>query len=102
MPTAQDANQQFDQLWEEIGKKRLILGDDDGKNIEIRLDIDLSPISLLKRLHGLSEEGESSGALGSKARKALHEAIDDWENALSDMVPGTLRDRWNRLLKRGR
>lgn len=101
MSSAQDANEQFNQLWDEVGKHRLIVGDDDDKHVRIRLDVDLSPISLLKRLHRLSEEGESSGALGSKARKSLHEAIGDWEDALSKMVPGKLKDHWDRLLKRG-
>lgn len=96
-----DANTQFNQLWEEVGKHRLIVGDEDDKHISIRCDLDLSPISLLKRMQVLSEEGESKGVLGSGAKKSLHDAIDDWEKALSKGGSGKLKQHWKSLLTRG-
>ncbi|MBX2886078.1 MAG: hypothetical protein KTR32_39345 [Granulosicoccus sp.] len=102
MSTPQDANAQFNELWEAIGKHQLIVGDEDDKHVRIRLDIDLSPISLLKRMQVLSDEGESRGVLGKGAKKALHDAIDDWEQALSKAVPGKLKDHWHSLLSRGK
>lgn len=102
MSSVQDANEQFDKLWEEVGKKRLIIGDEDDKHVEIRLDIDLSPITLLKRMQGLSDKGHKQGLVGSKSYKALHDVIDEWEEAMSDKVPGKLRDHWRKLLDKGR
>ncbi|MGF1477128.1 MAG: hypothetical protein ACFB6S_16405 [Geminicoccaceae bacterium] len=52
-----DANAEFEALWDEIGKKRLIIGDEDKKAVEIRLDVDLSPVALLKRLNDMSADG---------------------------------------------
>ena len=98
MSSIQDANAQFNQMWEDVGKKRLIIGDDD-KNVEIRLDIDLSPITLLKRMQGLSDKGHSDGVLGDRAKAALHDVIDEWEQAMSDKVPTKLRDHWRKLLQ---
>ena len=98
MSSIQDANEQFNQLWEDVGKKRLTIGDDD-KNIEIRVDIDLSPITLLKRMQGLSDKGHSDGVLGEKSKSALHDVIDEWEEAMSDKVPSKLRDHWRKMLQ---
>lgn len=98
MSSIQDANAQFDQLWEEVGKKRLIIGDEDN-NVEIRLDIDLSPINLLKRMQGLSDKGHTDGVIGAKSKAALHDVIDEWEQAMSDKVPDKLRERWRKLLQ---
>jgi hypothetical protein len=98
MSDIQDANAQFDALWEAVGKKRLLIGDED-KQIEIRLDLDLSPITLLKRMQELSDQGNADGLLGARSKTALHEVIDEWEQALSDKVPGKLRERWRKLLK---
>lgn len=100
MSNALNANEQFEQLWEEVGKKRLIIGDED-KNVEIRLDIDLSPLTLLKRMQELSDKGHADGVLGKKSISALHDVIDGWEQAMSEKVPKKLRDRWSKLLKRG-
>lgn len=102
MSSIQDANEQFEQLWEEVGKKRLIIGDEDDKHVEIRLDIDLSPIKLLKRMQGISDEGHAHGLVGSKSKKALHDVIDEWEEAMSDKVPDKLRDHWRKLMDHGR
>lgn len=101
MSNIQDANAQFDQLWEEVGKKRLIIGDEEETHVEIRLDIDLSAISLLKRMQDLSDKGHAKGLLGEKSKAALHDVIDEWEKAMSDKVSDKLRDHWRRLLSRG-
>ena len=101
MSSIDNANDQFNQLWEEVGKKRLIVGDDEDKHVEIRLDIDLSPISILKRLQGLSDKGHAEGLLGNKSISSLHQVIDEWEEALSDKVPTKLRDHWRKLLAKG-
>jgi len=101
MSSVQDANEQFEQLWEEVGKKRLVLGDEEDKHIEIRVDIDLSPITLLKRMQSLSDHGHAKGLLGKSSLKALHDVIDEWEEAMSDKVPEKIRNHWRKLLDRG-
>ena len=101
MASPVDANIRFNELWEEVGKHRLIVGDEEEKHIRVRFDIDLSPINMLKRMYALSEEAESSGGLGSGAKKSLHEAIDDWENALKKTGPGKLKEHWKNILTRG-
>ncbi len=102
MASPSDANTQFDQLWKEVGKHRVIVGDEEEKHVSIRLEMDLSPINLLKQMQVLSEEGESKGVLGSGARKSLHEAIDDWEAALKKVGPAKkLKEHWKNLLTRG-
>lgn len=56
MTDTQDANQQFNELWDAIGKGRLTLGDEE-KGVEIALDVDLSPTGILKQLRELSRKG---------------------------------------------
>lgn len=101
MSSPQDANLLFNEMWEEVGKHELIIGDEDEKHVRIRLDMDLSPISLLKRMQILSEEGESKGVLAAGAKKSLHDAITDWETALKKSRSGKLKDHWKNLLTRG-
>ena len=100
MGEATDANARFDALWEEIGKKRATIGDEED-GVEIRLDVDLSPLALLKRMQALSERGHADGLLGGKAHAAFHDALEGWEQALSDAAPKKLRERWSKLLGRG-
>ena len=97
----ENANLRFEALWERTGKERLVLGDEQ-EGVEIRLDADLSPLALLKRMQALSERGHADGVLGEGAKEALHGVVDEWEKTLTVDVPTALGKRWQSLLRLGR
>jgi len=96
-----DANARFEALWERTGKERIVLGSED-QGVEIRVDADLSPLALLKRLQTLSEQGHAQGVLGKRAQEALHGVVGEWEQALHGDVPSTIKKRLRSLLAFGR
>lgn len=72
-----DANERFEALWERAGKKRIVFGsEEDG--VEIRLDLDLSPLAILKRLHEHSDSSQFLDQAPDATKKILTDAIGDW------------------------
>jgi len=107
MNEVQDANERFNRLWDEIGAKRIVIGDED-KGVEIVVDADLSIFNLIEKVKEAAREDQAKGALSEQDRKSLAEAIDGAKRVLEDKIDQPLRkridslltDRWNPFRRR--
>lgn len=99
MTDTQDANQQFDELWETIGKGRLTVGDED-KGVEIVLDVDLSPTGILKQLREIARSGHDHGLIGDDDHKDMESSTEELEKLLDRVIPGKLHDKFKPLIGR--
>jgi len=107
MNEVQDANQRFNRLWDEIGAKRIVIGDED-KGVEIVVDADLSIFNLIEKVKEAAREDQAKGTLSEQDRKSLAEAIDGAKRVLEDKIDQPLRkridslltDRWNPFRRR--
>lgn len=88
MTEIQDANQRFDSLWEEIGAKRITIGDED-KGVEIVIDEDLSIFRILDKL---KEESEASHKKGELSKDDVH-AVKQQADAVKDMLGGGIYEK---------
>jgi hypothetical protein len=101
MPAAQDANQRFNQLWDEIGAKRINIGDEE-KGVEIVVDADLSLFGILEKLKEAARTGHAEGAISDDERKTLASTLEDCARAFSGGVPDRLRRHVGKLIPKGR
>lgn len=102
MPEAQqDANQRFNQLWEEIGAKRVTGGDEDD-GVEIVVDADLSIFGILEKLKEASRAGQAEGDISEEEQKMIAERLEETARAFSGGVHDRLRRHIDRLTGRGR
>jgi hypothetical protein len=107
MNEVQDANERFNRLWDEIGAKRIVIGDED-KGVEIVVDADLSIFNLIEKVKEAAREDQAKGTLTEQDRKSLAEAIDGAKRVLEDKIDQPLRkridslltDRWNPFRRR--
>lgn len=107
MNEVQDANERFNRLWDEIGAKRIVIGDED-KGVEIVVDADLSIFNLIEKVKEAAREDQAKGTLSEQDRKSLAEAIDGAKRVLEDKIDQPLRtridslltDRWNPFRRR--
>ncbi|WP_428354862.1 hypothetical protein [Methyloprofundus sp.] len=83
MTEVQDANNRFNTLWEEIGAKRITIGDDE-HGLEIVVDADLSVFAIMEKLKEKSEQDHQGGSLSSKDVKAVSNAAD----SIHDIMEG--------------
>jgi hypothetical protein len=101
MPAAQDANQRFNQLWDEIGAKRINIGDEE-KGVEIVVDADLSLFGVLEKLKDAARTGHAGGDIGDDERKMLASTLEDCARAFSGGVQDRLRRHVGKLTGKGR
>ena len=92
----QTANERFDALWEEVGAKRLILGDEE-KGVEIRVDADLSVFAILEKLKQASESGHATGDITSDEKRLVDEMFDETVGKLSGGLHEKLRRQFEKL-----
>ena len=81
MTEIQDANNRFNTLWEDIGAKRITIGDED-KGVEIVIDADLSIFSILEKLKEESEAIHQKGELSATDMDAVSKAVESIEKIL--------------------
>ena len=91
MTEVQNANDRFNTLWEEIGAKRIIIGDED-KGVEIVVDADLSIFAILDKLKEKTETSRQKGDLSSEDVKAVNKTAD----AIKEVLKGG--DRFRKLI----
>ena len=89
----------FDQLWEEIGAKRIIIGDEE-KGVEITLDADLSLFGILDKLKAAARSGHEEGSISDAEEKAIAKTLEDTARTLSGSVQDKLRAQVERLTKK--
>lgn len=97
MNEAQDANERFNRLWEEIGAKRILVGDED-QGVEIVVDADLSIFNLIEKVKEAAREDDIKGVLNTQDRKSVADAIDEAQRLLENKIHEPLRARLNALL----
>ncbi len=97
MNEAQNANERFNRLWDEIGAKRIVIGDED-KGVEIVVDADLSIFNLIEKMKEAAREDQVKGELNEQDRKSVAEAIDGAKRLLEDKIDKPLRTRIDALL----
>ena len=75
MTEIQNANERFNNLWEEIGAKRIVVGEED-KGVEVVLDADLSVFAILEKIKEEVERKQREDDLTTTEIKALVETTD--------------------------
>jgi len=88
MTEIQDANARFNTLWEDIGAKRITIGEEDD-GVEIVIDEDLSIFRILDKL---KEESESSHKKGEISKEDVH-AVKQKADAVKEVLGGNIYDR---------
>lgn len=88
MTEIQDANERFNTLWEEIGAKRIVVGEED-KGVEIVIDEDLS---IFRMLDKLKEQSEASHKKGELSSEEVHE-VEKTADAIKKVFDGGAYDR---------
>jgi hypothetical protein len=96
MPEAQDANERFNQLWDEIGAERVILGDED-KGVEIVVDADLSIFGILEKLKDAARTGHAGGEISEDEKKTIAVTLEDCARAFSGGIHSRLRRQIGKL-----
>lgn len=96
MNEVQDANERFNRLWDEIGAKRIVIGEAE-EGVEIVVDADLSIFKLIEKLKEAAREGHLNGELDETERRSVTEAIDDAKRLLEDKIQAPLRNRMDAL-----
>jgi hypothetical protein len=97
MNEAEDANERFNRLWDEIGAKRVVIGDED-KGFQVVIDADLSIFKLIDKLKEAAREGHEKGELDEQERASVTDAIDEAKRLLADKIHEPLRNRIDGLL----
>ena len=90
MPEAQDANERFDRLWDEIGAAQIVVGDED-KGVEIVVDADLSIFGVLEKLKDAARTDHGEDKVSDDERKMIASALEDYVRTLSGGVQDRLR-----------
>jgi hypothetical protein len=100
MPEAQDANERFDQLWDEIGAARVIVGDED-KGVEIVVDADLSIFGILDKLKDAARTGHAEGEISDDEQKMIAGTLEECARAFSGGIHDRLRRQIGKLTGKG-
>jgi hypothetical protein len=100
MPEAQPGTptptERFDRLWEEIGAKRITIGDAD-KGVESTVDADLSIFGILDKLKEAAESGHAKGEISDDEQKAIVKALEETARGLSGGLQDKLRQQLDKL-----
>ncbi|MBS3903198.1 MAG: hypothetical protein KGZ30_02350 [Anaplasmataceae bacterium] len=97
MTEIQDANDRFNTLWEEIGAKRMTIGDEND-GVEIVIDEDLSIFTILDKLKEESELSHSKGELSSEDLQAVKKGADAIKEVLDGGGHYRFGDHFKRLI----
>jgi hypothetical protein len=85
MPEAQPetltANQRFDALWDEVGAKRIVIGEE-ADGVVIRVDADLSVFGVLDKLKAAARGGHGKRAAPEAGKSGKDEDGADLKRAL--------------------
>lgn len=100
MTEIQDANIRFNTLWEDIGAKRIIIGDEN-KSVEIVVDADLSVFAILEKLKEKSEAEHHDGSLSSKDVNAVNKAANSIKDILDGNIHAGLGGRFRNFFGKG-
>lgn len=95
-PGSQSPTERFNQLWDEIGAKRIIIGDAD-KGVEITIDADLSIFGILDKLKEAAESGHAQGEISDAEKKAVGKTLEDTARSLSGGLHDKLRQQIEKL-----
>ena len=101
MPEAQDANERYNQLWTEIGAKRVIIGDEE-KGVEVVVDADLSIFGILDKLKDAARAGHDEGEISDDEQKMIATTLEDCTRAFSGGIHDRLRRQVDKLTGKGR
>jgi hypothetical protein len=93
-PGTLTANQRFDALWEEVGAKRVIIGDEED-GVRIRFDPDLSIFGILDKLKEAANSEHEKGEISKDEQKAVTDALEQTVKKLS----GGIYDKLNAHFK---
>jgi hypothetical protein len=96
MPEAEDANERFNRLWNEIGAERIVIGDED-KGVEIVVDADLSLFGILDKLKEAARTGHAQGEISDDEQKMIANTLEECTRALSGGLLDRLRPQLDRL-----
>jgi hypothetical protein len=96
MPEVEDANQRFNQLWDEIGAKRITIGDEE-KGVEIVVDADLSIFGILEKLKDTARAGHDEGEISDDEQKMIATTLEDCARAFSGGIHDRLRRQVDKL-----
>lgn len=95
-PARRTANEHFDALWEQVGAKRVIIGDED-KGVEIRVDADLSVFGILEKLKAAADEGHSTGEISDEEQKVVRDTLEDTARKLSGGIHDKLQKQFRKF-----
>ena len=99
-PGSQTPNDRFDALWDEVGAKRIVLGDAD-EGVEIRVDADLSIFGILEKLKQAAERGHEEGAISTEERQKVSDALEETLQRISGGLHDRLRDQFRKITGKG-
>ena len=92
-----DANERFNRLWDEIGAKRIVIGEEE-TGVEIVVDADLSIFKLIEKRNEAAREGHEKSELDESERKSVAETIGEAKRLIEDKIYEPLRNRIDALL----
>jgi len=95
-PGTLTANQRFDALWEEVGAKRITIGDEED-GVEIRVDADLSIFGILDKLKEATNSEHEKGEISKDEQKAVTEALEQTVSKLSGGIYDKLNEHFEKL-----
>lgn len=96
MSVVQDANARFNALWDEIGAKRITIGDEE-KGVEIVIDADLSIFNLIDKLKDAAQDEADKGDLSADEKDQLKKTAEEAKDLIEKNLPHVLRRRRQRL-----
>lgn len=99
-PGTPSPTERFNKLWDDIGAKRITIGDDD-KGIEITVDADLSIFGILDKLKEAAESGHASGKISADEKNAIAKSVEDATHTLTGEIQDKLREQFHKLIRKG-
>jgi hypothetical protein len=100
-PASPTPTERFNRLWEEIGAKRIVIGDAE-KGVEITVDADLSIFGILDKLKEAARSGHAEGSISAAEEKAIARSLEDTARTLSGSIQDKLRAQVERLTRQQR
>jgi hypothetical protein len=100
MPAAEDANERFNRLWNEIGAERIVIGDED-RGVEIVVDADLSLFGILDKLKEAARSGHAQGKISDDEQQKIANTLEECTRAFSGGLLDRLRPQLDKLSGKG-
>ena len=97
MTEIQDANERFNSLWEEIGAKRITIGDEE-QGVEIVVDEDLSIFNILDKLKAETEASQRKGEISKDDAESVKHKADEIKQAFDTGLYDRLGAHFRRLI----